>query len=72
MSKLMTEWYPANIKPVHRGVYEKLDVEGKNGYQRWNGAFWSTWCNSPQVAEMSDDMSLFQNDPWRGFTKEQK
>ena len=35
----LTEWYPADIKPVRKGVYNVLDYDNENSswYSYWDG-----------------------------------
>jgi hypothetical protein len=63
-----TDWFPSEIKPVHRGVYEVFD-EGSYAY--WSGKLWGWTMLS--VASAAACKPLFgaasQHKPWRGLTK---
>lgn len=40
MTTKLTEWFPADVKPVHDGEYE-LDVSGYYAYALWCDGRWS-------------------------------
>ena len=43
-----TPWFPGNIKPARRGVYQQMCGHGVAlGYQYWNGAVWFGWRATP-------------------------
>ena len=74
--KKMTEWYPPNKKPVHKGVYEtEFSTQYGTvlrGFSLWSGKDWSL-----QHSTMATGVFLFgpgaeQNKSWRGFTEKQK
>jgi hypothetical protein len=71
----MTPWFPANVKPVHAGVYEiKIRYEDRSTYCYWGGDRWGFFAHRPDVAELlcnafADTAS--QAKIWRGFTERQ-
>ncbi len=68
----MTEWYPPNIKPVRRGVYQILGGD-LICFSHWNGKAWSLASHSSiKAKEKRKILSGNQGKTWRGFTKEQK
>jgi hypothetical protein len=75
-----TPWFPGHIKPVRVGVYQQRlsnNPDACIGYQYWDGGLWWWWRENPNDAyrsRMSDIYPIhkFQNDSWRGLTKESK
>lgn len=63
MSKF-TPWYPPEIKPVRKGMYQRRMEWGRISNGRWDTkrAIWLSGGN----AECS---SIFQESEWRGLTK---
>lgn len=68
MSKKLTDWFPADVKPVHIGVYETNAVT-HGVYQKWDGEKWCTYCPSVRSANMpaNSNESEYQNVKWRGL-----
>jgi len=69
----LTPWYPASVKPVRVGVYEKdADPHMRGGdkhYQYWNGSEWGSYDTSISRADQHGDVrSRHQNIGWRGLT----
>lgn len=64
-----TSWYPANIKPVHIGVYETDLVLALDrfGFSYWDGSYWGNQFETPERAEVRRDMRGAQDKPWRGL-----
>ena len=83
MTKI-TEWFPEDVKPVRKGIYETsfpfsvksmADTEIV-GYSHWNGKRWgSQYTRLDQCQEsMKEDIFNFlaeQDKKWRGFTTKQ-
>jgi hypothetical protein len=67
MSKKMTRWFPAKIKPVHVGVYE-TELHGYLGYSFWNGKW---WCDTAQKPGWASKRPGMQGKKWRGFKEKQ-
>ena len=65
----LTPWFPASVKPVHRGVYPtELLGEGWGGYSHWSGKRWGLECDTPEEAlEAYSSPWADQNKPWRGL-----
>jgi len=65
-----TEWYPANIKPIHKGVYETRASEDEGGdcFNYWNGACWLTTICIPSQP-FTHDASCIQDIEWRGLAE---
>lgn len=62
----LTPWFPANVRPVHVGVYK---TEG-NVFQYWTGARWGLCCDDKNRAAARvaiSHVSLFQHTKWRGL-----
>lgn len=71
-----TEWFPANILPVHRGVYECERLEySKYMVKRklhWNGSEWSFHEPVREYgipAGSRAAMFVHHGDRWRGLTE---
>lgn len=76
MSKTMSPWFPAQIKPIHIGVYETEDVvawaEGSKCFQYWSGYCWGICSSTKEFAAHPGNAkhrSLFQENSWRGLAK---
>jgi hypothetical protein len=67
----LTEWYPADVKPVRVGVYQKYCGFGqKIGYQRWDGRRWMAWDINADVAQRETiPAANFYKDKWRGLAE---
>ena len=70
MSKKLTPWFPANVKPVRVGYYER-DWDGAGNAwgiepDYWNGKAWeAVYLNGTrEEAEFTE-----QSAPWRGLAK---
>ena len=62
-----TDWFPVEIKPVHRGVYEVFD-EGSYAY--WSGKFWGwTVLSVASAVACRTPRGASQHKTWRGLTK---
>jgi hypothetical protein len=76
----MTPWFPAHIKPAHKGVYEVQTPKNKgNKYCYYDHRGWRLCAGQIDEAEqekhytselMHSSMVLVGS-KWRGFTKEQ-
>jgi hypothetical protein len=67
-----TEWFPADVKPVHDGLYEtRVDGSETSVWSCWRG-YWTAASEDKdwvmQKAEI-DQRSFWQRREWRG-TKE--
>lgn len=58
----LTPWFPADVKPVHVGVYE---VRGSNHMWLWNG---SLWCSAGKIPWICQG----QYKVWRGLANPPK
>lgn len=68
----LTPWFPAHIKPVHIGVYQRGHDWQRSGfrYWYWNGNFWETggWATAELAAEHKRTLLTSQPDlEWRGL-----
>ena len=74
----LTEWYPREVKPVYRGVYEvRMKANGKivRWFSNWNGVYWCTSASTPESAAKfsiahSDAAQHAGGFEWRGLTEE--
>ena len=57
-----TEWFPADVKPVHVGWYECELYD----YLWWNGLFWSMRHDDSSM-QYVDDPCVEQHRVWRGL-----
>jgi hypothetical protein len=67
-----TDWFPASIKPVHKGVYEtRFLIEScsltLSGLSVWDGMQWSTQSNKEARCFFDDEAR--QDKEWRGVAK---
>lgn len=68
-SELVTNWFPAHIKPVRPGIYQK-HVNGYIRYANFNGREWCAWVESIKTA-MHESYQTYEHpdavNPWRGL-----
>lgn len=80
MSRKLTPWFPADVKPVRDGIYfvrqlrddRKSGIVIFEGYCYWIGSRWGSASGSKAGAKRMKNDRGFQNKPWRGLTKEAK
>lgn len=72
----LTPWFPADVKPVHVGIYQTDAVYGRINYQYWTGKHWGLqgfaddfW---PYLNGLAKHKSNFQNVKWRGLANPPK
>jgi hypothetical protein len=68
-----TPWYPGDVKPHRKGVYERQCPEPDDRYSYWNGEFWAPSDSTIDGAMdpfWIDSLSDWQTVPWRGLTRE--
>jgi len=46
----VTEWYPADVKPVREGVYQTQYRDGLTAYRKFSGGKWHEGYHSPTAA----------------------
>ena len=68
----LTPWFPAEVKPVHVGVYEIYEHRRheRPTFKHWNGSFWgfaSASIGQAQSADTHLGPSLVQKCNWRGL-----
>jgi hypothetical protein len=66
IAREVTEWYPADAKPVHVGVYE-TSFDGIPGFSEWSGIHWGNQYESPDRAKGRSHFVGFQKKIWRGL-----
>jgi len=64
--KTLTDWYPADVKPVREGVYDTL-MSGAVAQCLWNGDGWYYARGLFKGA-----YALLQDRQWRGLTEQSK
>lgn len=75
MSKKLTPWFPADVKPARTGVYEvRFDDDDTDfGYSYWSGCTWSWKECTPKEARQSPlQIGAVQDKKWRGLAKAPK
>jgi hypothetical protein len=63
-----TEWFPADVKPVHVGIYqvESYLFFGEVWHAHWDGKLWSTAYMLPEYVNEHEKGSN-QDRIWRGL-----
>lgn len=72
MSK-MTGWFPADVKPVRKGVYEVEEMMAFHRYCYWNGKLWG-WADvkKEDARRFNSTQGAKQNKRWRGLASDPK
>ena len=72
--KLLTPWFPASVKPAHKGVYPTAFGVAFTGYTYWSGAGWANQCCTPEAAWRDRQFTggATQNKRWRGLASDPK
>lgn len=63
-----TEWFPADVDPVHVGVYQRVFASGVPRYCLWDGEYWRGFEFTVQDAAKAAATSV-PGFPWRGLTE---
>lgn len=74
MSKKLTPWFPADVKPVRVGVYKARLTKNPevSGFGFWDGRRWG-WLHNTEQRAMTDDLEgSSQNKEWRGLASDPK
>jgi hypothetical protein len=74
MKQKLTPWFPADVKPVHVGLYETDCYNTcQKSYQFWNGEYWGLQCFEedikPFFPERAKNKSRYQYVCWRGLAE---
>jgi hypothetical protein len=71
-----TRWYDGSVKPARDGVYERRFTLGGDCFyyamflqDKWRVGWLEDRFDN---AVLEKGISIYQNDPWRGLTKEAK
>lgn len=70
----LTDWFPADVKPVHEGTYA-TQLIGSRGcvieevFSHWNGRWWSNQFNYVERAHVDRHNEGVQDKPWRGLAE---
>jgi hypothetical protein len=72
-----TDWFPPEVKPVRRGVYERDLMQvfpWKVRYSWWNGKAWCGWAETVDAAYCNRQrgVSSIQSAAWRGLARKPK
>lgn len=68
----VTEWFPADVKPVRVGVYERA-IDGiplPHPFYTWNGTAWIGLGSDSPDKMIGRNPSVFQNIQWRGLSSD--
>lgn len=76
----LTPWFPADVKPVHVGAYQRRSAGEKFNYAHyeywwWNGDFWELGGYTKAEEAAKGKTSIHTLDPfkeWRGLAKPPK
>ena len=65
---MLTPWFDYTVKPVRKGVYERLLPGGSVFFSHWNGEFWGLGVSSPEEARLyRNKPSFYNHGRWRGL-----
>ena len=67
----VTDWFPGDVKPVRRGVYERDYRNGGIAFAMWNGRRWMYKGDTPTEAFNETMQSRNSNLKWRGLAEKQ-
>jgi len=66
-----TTWFSPSVKPLRKGVYERLTRRNLIYYSYWNGLFWGGLGSSPlQAYYVKNHKSNWQAFYWRGLVED--
>lgn len=67
----LTPWFPADVKPVHVGVYMTRTHEGERTpwFNKWDGHRWMVSMYSASQAEKCKALSSYTEFEWRGLAE---
>ncbi len=65
----LTEWFPGDVKPVRKGVYQRRFGDGCVVFSRWNGRAWMYAHGTIQVAFLETFPTHNTNLKWRGLAE---
>lgn len=72
----LTPWFPGNVKPVRKGVYERDWLDGgPQWFSYWDGKNWCFGDETAEGAKYAANMlhtSAHTNFPWRGLAQDPK
>jgi hypothetical protein len=71
MSKKLTPWFPASVKPVREGVYQR-DWSSRPGYALWSEGVWhwTSWVSAAEAAVESGISRATAAIRWRGLASD--
>ena len=69
MAQKLTDWFPGDVKPVRKGVYERNSLTGK--YSFWTGTHWCLgFVSMIQASGSKTGSSCDQKASWRGLASD--
>lgn len=72
MISKVTEWFPGDVKPARKGVYER-ELNAANRFSYWNGEKWMSSGFTPAEAMRHYGLvSDWQFKGWRGLASDPK
>lgn len=63
----MTRWFPAEVKPARRGVYQRRLAGDAKVFSKWTGAWWCLVHPTADGAARMRSTSRYQGGQWRGL-----
>lgn len=66
MSKKLTRWFPAEVKPFHKGLYNAGHWRMADSFFVWDGKYWRF---SKEVDGLAGQKCFSQNKQWRGLAE---
>lgn len=68
----VTEWFPAEVEPKRKGVYQKINKStGTLFFSNWNGKFWGLGSIVDDVAALpsyANNRTANASHSWRGLS----
>jgi hypothetical protein len=69
LEQQLTPWFPADVKPVRKGVYERAFF-AREFPSYWNGKQWGVCCfDRDDAYDYRQHRSEHQRLPWRGLAR---
>ena len=65
----LTPWFPLEVKPVRRGVYE-TEFDTFRGFSRWTGKKWANQDPAAERARLLPASGAVQDKRWRGLAED--
>lgn len=63
-----TAWFPGDVKPKRKGIYQRRYGNGALAYSKWNGDCWLSGVFNICDVSTTKTQSWLQSLEWRGLT----